>query len=213
MNKLHYDYQAALSEAIGPTSGITPDELQASLPLLMAAQEQMKTRYEKGDLRFLHLPDEREILPQIKEFREKNRWVKNFVVLGIGGSALGAIALHHTFGLLNQSTEQINFYCFDNVDPEELADFFENIDLATTLFNVVSKSGETLETAAGFLLARQILRQRLGDAYKQHLVFTTSETSGFLRQVAQAEQITMFAHPDDVGGRFTVLSIVGLLPA
>src|SRR4029079_5536257 len=87
------------------------------------------------------------------------------------------------------------------------------IDPRRVLVNVISKSGGTAETMAQYLVVRAWLEQALGPALYRHLVFTTDPARGALRELAQRERIATLDVPPDVGGRFSVLSPVGLLPA
>ncbi len=102
----------------------------------------------------------------------------------------------------------------DNVDPDETAALLDRLDMERTLVNVISKSGTTGESMAGYLVVRQRLEAIVGArAVKEHLVFTTDPAGGTLRQIGQALGVPMFDLPAGVGGRFSVLSPVGLLPA
>src|SRR5690606_36470574 len=104
-------------------------------------------------------------------------------------------------------------YVLDNVDPVTVGGLLERLDPARTLFNVVSKSGSTAETMAQFLVVRSWLRSELDDGYRGHFIFTTDPERGVLRRIAQDEGIVSLPVPPAVGGRFSVLSAVGLLPA
>ena len=102
----------------------------------------------------------------------------------------------------------------DNVDPDETASLLDLLDLKRTLVNVVSKSGTTAETMAGYLVVRDRLEAAVGAAaLKDHLVFTTDPDKGTLRTLGRTMGVPMFDLPDGVGGRFSVLSAVGLVPA
>jgi glucose-6-phosphate isomerase len=145
---------------------------------------------------------------------------KNFVVLGIGGSALGAIALQNA--LLHPYYNQLpdgtrggpHLYVLDNIDPDWLAGLLDVLDPTETCFNVITKSGDTAETMAQFLWARELLIGRLGpERYRENVIATTDATKGSLRPLVDQEGFTSFVVPDGVGGRFSVLSPVGLLPA
>lgn len=144
---------------------------------------------------------------------------ENVIVLGIGGSALGGLAV--TEALLKPywntlSKEQRNGYprifFLDNIDPDLVSGLLESIDLKQTLINVISKSGTTAETMSQYIIFHDKLKQLLGDDYKNHIVVTTDEKKGVLRQIAQNEGLIAFPVPDDVGGRFSVFSAVGMLP-
>ncbi|HYH79856.1 MAG TPA: glucose-6-phosphate isomerase, partial [Longimicrobium sp.] len=142
------------------------------------------------------------------------------VVLGIGGSALGTIALrtallHPFWNELDDEEREFypRLYVLDNVDPATIGPFLDRLDVRRTLFNVVSKSGGTAETMSQYLIVRDRLQQALGDGYVGHLLFTTDPEKGVLRQIANAEGIATLPIPPSVGGRFSVLSAAGLLPA
>ena len=147
----------------------------------------------------------------------------DLVVLGIGGSSLGGLALlkallHPYWN--NLSTEARKgyprFHFVDNVDGDVLSGLLDVLDLNRTLVNVVSKSGTTAETMAAFMLLKNRLEGVLANPetqLKQHLVFTTDNNKGILRELATELDVTSFEVPDDVGGRFSVFSAVGMLPA
>lgn len=131
------------------------------------------------------------------------------VVLGIGGSALGNIALYEALRVAKSLDKKL--YVIDNVDPLLVADVLGQIDISKTIFNVITKSGTTAETMSTFMIILDILKDSLGDNYKQQLVITTDKKKGFLRQIIQQEKISDFIVPDNVGGRFSVFTDVGLV--
>jgi glucose-6-phosphate isomerase len=143
------------------------------------------------------------------------------VVLGIGGSALGTLALQQALRppfwneLDDEAREYFpRLYVLDNVDPATIGPLLARLDLRRTLFNVISKSGATAETMAQFMIVRERLRAVFDeDGYRGHLIFTTDPEKGVLRQLAAEEGIATLPVPGNVGGRFSVLSAVGLLPA
>ena len=147
----------------------------------------------------------------------------NIIVLGIGGSALGNIALQSA---LNPTTHNLlagsarrgpRMFVLDNVDPVAFDDVLSMCDanggLKRTLFNVISKSGETAETAAQFMIIRDRLRQAIGPSYKDNIVAVTDPAKGTMRSICNAEGFVTLPVPDGVGGRFSVLSPVGLFSA
>jgi glucose-6-phosphate isomerase len=102
----------------------------------------------------------------------------------------------------------------DNPDPSTMRGLLEGIDPARTLFNVISKSGATAETMAQYLVVREVVEHAVGDGNARgHFLFTTDPAKGVLRRIGEAEEIPMLPVPENVGGRFSVLSPVGLLPA
>jgi glucose-6-phosphate isomerase len=133
----------------------------------------------------------------------------NFVVLGIGGSALGPIAVHHA---LSAADSGINFFVEDNIDPERLARTFGDLDLRKTMFNVVTKSGKTSETMAQMMTVAGMLEKE-GLKLCDHMIATTDKENGNLALIAKKEGLKTFILPSDVGGRFSELCPVGLLPA
>lgn len=146
------------------------------------------------------------------------------VVLGIGGSALGNIALQAalnppTYNLLPEGQRRgPRMFVVDNVDPAlfgAVLDFCQRQPggLAKTLFNVISKSGETAETAAQFMIARSLLQTALGKEYTKNIVAITDPSKGTMREICDREGFTTLPVPDGVGGRFSVLSPVGLFSA
>jgi glucose-6-phosphate isomerase len=170
---------------------------------------------------FFALPDGGETVSEIQRFAEgAGQAFSNLVVLGIGGSALGTTALrtallHPLWNELDDEAREFfpRLHVLDNVDPATFGAFLDHVDLRRTLFNVVSKSGGTAETMSQYLIIRERLQAELGDGYRRHLLFTTDPEKGVLRALAREEEIATLPVPSNVGGRFSVLSAVGLLPA
>ncbi len=217
MGRLVLDYTHALSEVVGPDHGVTKAELDAlaipSRDALRAVQARRTT-----DLRWLDLPYQEAVHDKVIDYaaRMAGRF-QNVVVLGIGGSALGTIALqqalnspYHNHGARGALPR---LFVLDNIDPDLLGEFLEQFDPRETLFNVISKSGQTAETMAQFLTFRKALIERIGkDAHVEHICVTTDEKKGVLREIVGREGYESFVVPDGVGGRYSVLSPVGLVP-
>lgn len=148
-----------------------------------------------------------------------NAQCDNFVVLGIGGSALGSKALFaacchsHYNQLPRERRGGARFYVEDNVDPERMNALFDIIDVKRTAFHVITKSGNTVETMAQFIIILDRLKQALGDDYANNLFITTDKSQGIMKGIADAQGWPTFTVPDGVGGRFSVLCPVGLLSA
>jgi len=144
---------------------------------------------------------------------------ENIVVLGIGGSALGNIAIQAalnepTYNLLSDADRPgPRLFVVDNVDPSNLESVLKVCDPKTTLFNVVSKSGETAETASQFMIIRKRLQDAVGKRWADHIVAITDPAKGTMRTICDHAGITTLPVPDGVGGRFSVLSPVGLFSA
>ncbi len=159
----------------------------------------------------------------IKEINEYAQSVKgkfdNLLVLGIGGSALGGIAVTEAllkpyWNVLNndQRNNMPRIFFVDNIDPDQIQGLLDVLDLKKTLVNVITKSGSTAETMSAFMIIKEMLEKEPGADYKNNIVATTDIHKGILRQIADEEDLKSFIVPDDVGGRFSVFSAVGLLP-
>ncbi len=171
-------------------------------------------------LRWMNLGYSEETIWYVKEFASmvENRF-DNILVLGIGGSALGGLAV--TEALLKPywnllTTEQRKglprIFFLDNIDPDTINGLLEILDLKKTLVNVITKSGSTAETMSQYMIVKNMLEKELQDDYRKNIVVTTDKNVGILRQLADQEGYKTFVIPDDVGGRFSVFSAVGLLP-
>jgi len=137
---------------------------------------------------------------------------EELIVCGIGGSALGTQAVYSALDWPLQSLRAL--YVMDNVDPSSAAWLAEMADLPNAALNVISKSGGTLETMAGFfyMLSLYELINIEPAQMAKRIVATTDSTGGLLRELANARGWQALPVPGDVGGRFSVLSPVGLLP-
>ena len=141
----------------------------------------------------------------------------DIVILGIGGSALGAIclkqSLKHLFeNELKDLSPAPRLHILDNIDPALISDFEDLVDSTKTLFIVITKSGTTPETLAQYsYYSHKIYQKKLYP--RDHFVFITELKNNPLRQIAREENITCFSIPENVGGRFSVMTAVGLLPA
>jgi len=186
-----------------------------------AIQAEVRERRAAGEYGFYKLVDQDATVRQIKAFAEGLGQAHDHVlVLGIGGSALGTKALLNALrrpGWNEWDDEGRDFFprlsILENVDPTSVAAALDRIDPRRVLVNVISKSGGTAETMAQYLVVRRWLEEALGAAASRHLVFTTDPARGALRELARRARIATLDVPVDVGGRFSVLSPVGLLPA
>jgi glucose-6-phosphate isomerase len=173
-----------------------------------------------GSVGFLELPIDRPLLEQVTNFSASARGkYDDVVILGIGGSALGPIALRtalrpHGWNMLDEKARDgyPRLQVLDNVDPETIAALLSRLQLARTLFVVTSKSGGTAETMAQFLIVYDRLTSAKLDVTK-HLVFVTDPKQGALRPLADRLEVPALDIPPNIGGRFSVLTPVGTLPA
>jgi len=143
----------------------------------------------------------------------------DFVVVGIGGSALGNKAVRDAIcgPEWNDETKEgrrgfPRIHIIDNVDPDFVGSIMEKLNFRKTFFNVISKSGKTVETVAVYMIVRGIM-DSLGVDPREHMLITTDPDAEFLREVAESDGIPTLYIPKDVGGRFSVLSVVGLVSA
>ena len=216
-----YDYNNLMSERLGSADhGVTEAELNALAPLAARYAGEIAEERKAGKLAFMDLPGKKDVADEVRRVAADLRSrFENFVVLGIGGSALGCKALftaltHPFHNLLHRNRRGApRLFVMDNVDPDQFSLFLETFDPATTVFNVISKSGNTVETAAQYLIIRDMLMERIGPGYHEHIVITTDPEKGPLRGVAKSQGYRTLEVPPGVGGRFTALTPVGLLAA
>lgn len=132
---------------------------------------------------------------------------KDVIILGTGGSSLGGQSL---YALATTSSPRLHFH--DNVDPDTFLKLFAMIDPKTTKVIAISKSGNTAETLMQLLACIQHWRQQ-NLAIKDHFLIITEPGQNAIREVADRYDCQALDHPTDIGGRFAVFTLVGLLPA
>ena len=176
--------------------------------------EEIRSWYEDGSLPLLRLPEAREDLAEVADFAAQVRdGFDDFIVLGTGGSNLGAktlFALNHMG--LNQASQGIRCHFFDNVDPATFQALMGALDPKRTFVFSVSKSGTTAETLSQTVLLIDWL-QKSGCDLSKHLAVLTEPKPSPLMAISERFGCQAFPHDPLVGGRFSVLSIVGLIPA
>ncbi len=219
--KLKIDFNNMMKDFVGEQQGFDKNIFEENKGLISNAFESVIENRGTGMMGWTELPyNQTEIVEEIiqtaKNIRKK---YDNFVVLGIGGSALGTIAVFHALCHLRHNElpkskrKSPKLYVEDNVDPERMQALFDVIDLDKTMFNVVTKSGETSETMAQYLIIMDLLKKKYGDKANEHMIATTSGEKGNLIKIAKQENLKTFYIPEGVGGRFSELCPVGLLPA
>lgn len=218
--KLHYG--RILSDKLDGEHGLPRARLQDLVQRFPAVLGEVRSRRREGEHGFYDLGDQAETVSAIRRFAEGvGQAYDHVLVLGIGGSALGTKALVNALrppAWNELDDEGREFFpritVLENVDPTSVAAALRRIDPRRVFVNVISKSGGTAETLAQYLVVRSWLDQALGnDAAVRHLAFTTDPVSGPLRQIVEREGIAALEIPGPVGGRFSVLTPVGLLPA
>jgi glucose-6-phosphate isomerase len=220
---IRLDYTNMMAPPID--GGITDAEWRDVASRFEDAHRGVADEHASGTLGFLDLPDDRALHQQTLDYvaRVKARAgeLTDVVVLGIGGSALGPIALRTSlrppqWNLLDDAARggEPRLHVLDNVDPANISALLGRLDLGRSLFVVISKSGGTAETMAQYLVVRARLNDVLGEAgARERLVFVTDPQKGALRTIARTEKIEALEIPANVGGRFSVLTPVGILPA
>ena len=162
---------------------------------------ELPVRIKEGELK--------SILSAAQRIRSRS---KALVVIGIGGSYLGARGAIELLRPIPSPDDPKVFFVGNGLSPDALNDTLEQLGDDDFDVNVISKSGTTLEPAVAFRIFRELLRKKYGAAAKKHIFATTDAHRGVLKSLADAEGWECFTVPDDVGGRFSVLSAVGLLP-
>jgi glucose-6-phosphate isomerase len=191
--------------------------------------EGVRPRMQKATDELLGSPPGFMWLPKTTEYAEASARVAeeirgsgatDFIHVGIGGSALGPMALHRALNhpyhnaLSGEARRGPHIHFAENTDPATLSAILDVADPQSTWVNVVTKSGSTAETMANFLVIRGVLVGFLGDfGFQGRTVVTTDPEEGFLKGIADREDLRVLPIPKDVGGRFSVLTPVGLLPA
>lgn len=137
---------------------------------------------------------------------------KALVVIGIGGSYLGARGAIELLRPVRGENDPKIFFIGNGLSPDALNDMLQQLGDCDFDVNVISKSGTTLEPAVAFRIFRKLLKEKYGTAAKKHIFATTDAHKGVLKSLADSEGWECFVVPDDVGGRYSVLSAVGLLP-
>jgi len=220
-NQIRFDFNNMMSDYIGKDEGISEKDLSSVSATVKGAYDSVIAQGGEGWQGWMDLPfNQKEIVEDILQTAKKVRKeFKTFVVLGIGGSALGPIAVFqalchlHYNELPPKKRKGPKFYVEDNIDPERMAALLDIIDVKTTMFNVITKSGATSETMSQYLVITDILKKALGNDYASHVIATTDHVKGNLIKLAAKEGFKTFYIPSGVGGRFSELCPVGLLPA
>ena len=218
MERLRLDVNGCFDPAAG---GLARAELDALAPAAKAAFDGFEARRRSGELGFADLPrDAAAADAAVRLAKELGARFENLLVLGIGGSSLGGraivSALCHPFHdlLPRERRGAMRVFFPDNSDPATFEALLGTIDLAETCFATVTKSGGTAETMSQHLALRERCFARFGEeGYRERCVLVTDPAKGALRAIADAERLRSLSLPTNVGGRFSALSAVGLLPA
>ena len=218
MNKINFNYEKALDF-------LNKEEVNALQPYVDVAHNMLHNKTGLGNdfLGWVDLPNnyDKEEFARIKKAAEKIKSDSDvLVVIGIGGSYLGARAaiecLGHSFR--NNLTKEERktpeiYFAGNNISSTYLMDLLDIIKDKDVSLNVISKSGTTTEPAIAFRVLKEFLENKYGkEEAAKRIYATTDAKKGALKQVSDEEGYETFIIPDDVGGRFSVLTPVGLLP-
>ena len=207
--------EACFAERIG-RHGLTRAEYEGSLAATAPVLRRLRAAHADGSLPLLRLPEVQSDLAAIEHHAARMRQsYRDLVVLGTGGSSLGGQAL---VALLDQDfgpcSDAPRLRFLDNIDPERFEALFHAVDLRHTGFLAVSKSGATPETIAQLLVSFAAVRAAVGEsAARHHFTMITAPGDSPMRRFAERFGISVLDHDPEIGGRFSVLTLVGLLPA
>jgi glucose-6-phosphate isomerase len=206
---IRLDFNFMMAEFVGAT-GLSRVEIDAVRPQAAQVQRGVLELRKLGQMPFLDLAhytdDLNTLLLSVSGFRKSCR---RALVLGIGGSALGPRLLVEALG----SVDGIAVQVCDSLDPEHWARTAEGLNPSETLLIPISKSGRTLETWSAFVYFLEKFKAVVGDSVWSRVVAITDSEKGALRQLAADKGFACLKIPPGVGGRFSVLSPVGLFPA
>ena len=218
MTKIKFDYTKA-------EKFVSEDEIKALAPYIEAAHNTLHQKNGAGSdfTGWVNLPADydKEEYARIKKAAEKIKSnSKALIVIGIGGSYLGARMaiemLNHNFYNVNEKARagapQI-FFAGNNISATYLTDLIETVKDIDFSVNIISKSGTTTEPAIAFRIFREMLIEKYGkEGARERIFATTDKARGALKNLADEEGYETFVVPDEVGGRYSVLTAVGLLP-
>ncbi len=216
---ISFDPRNLLASMVGEEHGLTSTEIASAQSAALGALSGFRQSWEAGKYGFPDLPADKGLVREIEALAKKLEGSYDTVcVVGIGGSALGCWAVdcalrgpHPVQG--THSTKHPRLVILDNVDPDFLNNALASMTPKKTVVVVIAKSGSTAETMSSFLIVREWLTTALGKKAAGRIIAVTSEGRGDLKVLATRENYATFHIPENVGGRFSVLSAVGLVPA
>ena len=205
--RVRLDYTGCLEGRIG-AAGFSRSELRRAARAAAPAVKRLRRRLDRADHGFDAILDGRGLIQaSLREGRRLQRFGDTLVVDGIGGSALGALALQTAL------RPKRRLVILDNVDPEGVAARLAGLDPKRSAVCVITKSGSTAETMANLLVLLEWMQRRLGHGHLRRWSAITDPAKGDLLVLARRLGIPTLPVPQNVGGRFSVLTPVGLVPA
>ncbi|MBI5574800.1 MAG: glucose-6-phosphate isomerase [Deltaproteobacteria bacterium] len=209
---LRFDFSLVLEKNLRSGEGLTAAQLRTALRRAEKAALGAARRHAAGEIGFPDLPfgvsEARSISRDAANLRKR---FTHMLVLGIGGSALGTKAVLEGIGG-EERRKGLSVTVADNVDPDSFFPILRSLPMKRTVVVAISKSGGTAETNAQLSLAIDALKKANGGSWKERLILVTDPEKGIFRRMAAEEGIKAYPVPPNVGGRFSVLSPVGLLP-
>ncbi len=203
------DFSNLLQDSIG-NNGLTKEDFNQ---ISRTALDDLLNAEKYPENGFLMLPDA--TTAENAAVKEQGRYAgrfDNIILLGIGGSALGPRSILEALSPFHNLRGRPRVFIYDNVDPMTLKNILELADLGRTVINVVTKSGSTAETMSSFMVLWQHMKDNSLKP-EEHLIITTDPAKGNLRKIVNDYGLRSLPVPPAVGGRYSVLSSVGLLPA
>ena len=220
---IEFDYRNILQEVIGEENGLNINaEFDNYRDIIHKIIADLNSNKDKPGqkLQWMNLGYNEETSWYVREFAAmvENRF-DDILILGLGGSALGGKAVceallppYWNFLTKEQRNNYPRIFFLDNIDPDQMNSILKILDLKKTLVNVITKSGSTAEVMAQYMVLKDLMEKELGDDYRKNVIATTDKNIGILKQLSDQEGYKTFYIPDDVEGRFSVFSAVGLLP-
>ena len=215
--RICFDYANALHDRVGD-QGLSPGQLDKSAAA--AAVEAFRGRVVSGEVGFPNLPDDTSVAKAIVEFANDLRpQIDHIILVGIGGSALGPYAVDvalrgpHPLQPAPSRKAGPRLVVLDNVDPGLITAALERVNPRRAAVCVIAKSGSTAETLSTFLIVRAWITKALGKRARSRIVAITGPDKGDLLAIAKEEKYPLFFVPENIGGRYSVLCPVGLVPA
>jgi len=180
---------------------------------ILSLDRRLKQEYQQ--LSFLNLKHVEELTTKLEQVKEISKPYQYMLVLGIGGSALGAKALQKAFYRVQDlpGHQDKTLLILDNIYPEKISATLNNLPPEKTLVVAISKSGTTIETLSQYFLFKKWLQTNVSKTWSRQLIIITDPEQGFLRQEVEQNDLFSLDVPPNLGGRFSVLSSVGLVPA
>ncbi len=220
---IELNYRNVREDVVGSENGLNIEEefnnYQETIHHIIAELNSNKDKPGQK-LQWMNLGYNEETIWYVKEFAAmvENRF-DNVLILGLGGSALGGKAVceallppYWNYLTKEQRNNYPRIFFLDNIDPDQMNALLNILDLKKTLVNVITKSGSTAEVMAQYMVIKELMEKELGDDYRKNIIATTDKNVGILKQLSDQEGYKTFYIPDDVEGRFSVFSAVGLLP-